>query len=629
METTFEKHSVGKTIATLRKEKGMTQVELAEKLHITDKAVSKWEKDDAFPSIDIFPALATIFGVSVDYLMTGRQPEREIVIMSKAEVCAKEDDPSLLDEKMINSKDEDGKNILDYVVKYESLKVFSAICDKYPKWISKIEFGTAFKFSLIANRVDILKKDIISCLNFLSSGFQRNVCVAGIKNLFHQDKTYIRYLRSNEKDTICCISDDMLDIIVCDKRVNDTTMQYLLSKHEKMSSVWFQIFPYLIHQSYLHNNTELLDRILAISIDNNQYIPKVYGPYSCDCLISQSVNSYMHSDDYFDNGAHGLVRVLEKTIKLALERGDFELVEKFNSINSDIMNRYSQCDCYIADSDMIRVAKLKHDNTVSKEELAIQSALHNGILCIDEIVETGNYGLIKKALEEYPISEFEIKYNEILGTIQMLENKNWRELFQYAVDNGWKGTTKAVLERDYNRCERNLNENLQALIQKREILPDSHYQGVNSRYLSGRYYNRFDSAESVIKYIGECKIKVLTDCKNKYDKESIISELTKDFFEKELEKGNNEIVIIKLCVRLEAILRYDYKYTGNLYEMMDYYCSAVGHVEDGWDSVEADWVKYLHKLRKCRNSIAHPSAQGETMSENELKYCINHICEMG
>ena len=82
-------HSIGKTIAELRKEKGWTQVELAEKLQVSDKAVSKWEKDDAFPSVEFFPVLAQLFGVSIDYLMTGKAPDKEVIVLSKAELCAK------------------------------------------------------------------------------------------------------------------------------------------------------------------------------------------------------------------------------------------------------------------------------------------------------------------------------------------------------------------------------------------------------------------------------------------------------------------------------------------------------------------------------------------------------------
>ncbi len=44
-------HSIGKTIAELRKIKGWTQAELAEKLNVSDKAVSKWESESGLPEI--------------------------------------------------------------------------------------------------------------------------------------------------------------------------------------------------------------------------------------------------------------------------------------------------------------------------------------------------------------------------------------------------------------------------------------------------------------------------------------------------------------------------------------------------------------------------------------------------
>ena len=63
-----KKHSIGKTIAELRKAKGWTQIELAEKLQVSDKAISKWEKDSGAPSIEFFPALAELFDVSIDFV---------------------------------------------------------------------------------------------------------------------------------------------------------------------------------------------------------------------------------------------------------------------------------------------------------------------------------------------------------------------------------------------------------------------------------------------------------------------------------------------------------------------------------------------------------------------------------
>lgn len=65
--------TVGKNIAKLRKKYGFTQSELAEKLSVSDKAVSKWENGQGYPDITVFPLLASIFGVSLDSIMLGER----------------------------------------------------------------------------------------------------------------------------------------------------------------------------------------------------------------------------------------------------------------------------------------------------------------------------------------------------------------------------------------------------------------------------------------------------------------------------------------------------------------------------------------------------------------------------
>ena len=60
---------IGTFIATLRKENNMTQVELAQKLQVTDKAVSKWERGLGFPDINTIKPLADALGVSVLEIM--------------------------------------------------------------------------------------------------------------------------------------------------------------------------------------------------------------------------------------------------------------------------------------------------------------------------------------------------------------------------------------------------------------------------------------------------------------------------------------------------------------------------------------------------------------------------------
>lgn len=73
----MKKQTLGMMILSLRKAKGMTQLELAEKMGVTDKAVSKWERDLSYPDINTIPKLADLFDTSVDELMQGQTVMKE------------------------------------------------------------------------------------------------------------------------------------------------------------------------------------------------------------------------------------------------------------------------------------------------------------------------------------------------------------------------------------------------------------------------------------------------------------------------------------------------------------------------------------------------------------------------
>lgn len=71
----MKQQTFGTTVAALRKARGMTQLDLADRMGVTDKAVSKWERDLSFPDTASLPKLAETLGVTVDELMLGRQAE--------------------------------------------------------------------------------------------------------------------------------------------------------------------------------------------------------------------------------------------------------------------------------------------------------------------------------------------------------------------------------------------------------------------------------------------------------------------------------------------------------------------------------------------------------------------------
>lgn len=64
------KRVVAKNITTLRKKKGITQIEVAERLNYSDKAVSKWERGESLPDLFVLKQLADMFDVTLDYLVS-------------------------------------------------------------------------------------------------------------------------------------------------------------------------------------------------------------------------------------------------------------------------------------------------------------------------------------------------------------------------------------------------------------------------------------------------------------------------------------------------------------------------------------------------------------------------------
>ena len=73
----MEKKTTGQFLSILRKAKGMTQRELAELLNVSDKAVSRWERDESMPDILLLPVLADIFDVTCDELLRGEKISKE------------------------------------------------------------------------------------------------------------------------------------------------------------------------------------------------------------------------------------------------------------------------------------------------------------------------------------------------------------------------------------------------------------------------------------------------------------------------------------------------------------------------------------------------------------------------
>lgn len=74
-----DKEKIGALIRSLRKEKSLTQKELAEKLNISDKTVSKWERGKGIPDISTLPVLSDVFGIEIEKMLEGEIRYEEFI----------------------------------------------------------------------------------------------------------------------------------------------------------------------------------------------------------------------------------------------------------------------------------------------------------------------------------------------------------------------------------------------------------------------------------------------------------------------------------------------------------------------------------------------------------------------
>ena len=161
----MDNEKFGKFIKKLRKEKGITQKELGEKLNITDKAISKWERGLSFPDITMLNILAEFFEIDVSELLNGEKGAKkdidiDSVKLQKEEVdyvkyMTKEEIEKLIDnEEMLKSHGIMFKELMkkrnnlitnakDYLGKIVTVKIDRALGTKHPKhgFIYTVNYG--------------------------------------------------------------------------------------------------------------------------------------------------------------------------------------------------------------------------------------------------------------------------------------------------------------------------------------------------------------------------------------------------------------------------------------------------------------------------------------------------------
>jgi transcriptional regulator with XRE-family HTH domain len=412
----------GDRIKKLRKSKNFTQLELANKLNITDKAVSKWESNLGEPSIDLLLELSKLFDVSIDYLLTGKAKET-IRYMSFIERVAYEDDPDLLktaQHHIYEDRDPNDKCIVDYIYQYEAIESFLYLAkgqfkDRLIRDFTGREYlSDLIKMSLITGYFDLLSPKVSRPLIPL---YQISI---------------VNDIKEANKKHIPAVENDIVDFILHSTKIDEKSWKYLLNT----SGLYWNIGLSKILEEAVKEKHHKLNEIVDIIDETNKEINN---------LIKNSIEytgrpTYeLRNNIVYKNNipVRMLTDVNKETVLAALANNDYELANRLNKMSNYKVSEYE-----------LKMDKVNKDKTMTKKEKLIESVLHNGIVHIDDLIALDNYELYLKGIK-YPASELE--------RLQMyVEQKEYKKLFQATIDLGLNHTKNVLIKDDLKSLDKSL-----------------------------------------------------------------------------------------------------------------------------------------------------------------------------
>lgn len=663
--------SLNERIKQLRKDKGLTQTQLADMLGVTDKAVSKWEVGEANPDISLLAKIAEIFGVSVDYLLTGVAREKEVVIISPKEMLFKTDDIKYLDQI--------SENDLTIVEMYQHklVNVFTHLVDnkKIRSYLrgKRARPGDAAAYipeilylSLIANRLQQLK-----VFDFDDIGFA--------------DK--------NEW------TEEMTEEFVNGDKVNDDTRNYVLTIHcrELQRSAfcslvnneknhiygnWQVIYPPIFIKFAEAKKWDWVKRMIDIASSINKASGQRYDEYRKNRYYGGP--TYILTDQPNLNEDYSRLPILPipgSVLEALLEDKQYDLLNLANEANAVIgkgtisIKRIDQ-------------AKIDADDSLSDDEKFEQKCVYKRIINTKLLSSSDDLKLIRKILDNNYYHYFEMVFD-------LLIKGNNKELFEFFIDNDYEELAKLLFDssddgkgkllsnafncfivqppiglyKDHEDLLKNQNK-----IQLEETDSERRARERGEKTFRSEFIKQYGNLEKVaailkdnpiIAHIKELKERVYNGVierqeaikareKEAREREKMAKGLTKEYFEKLLSSGTAESIKLfklELCSLLDAILIYDYHYEGEDFSerMNAHFRGLESNIpeerqkDDGWGYMVPDTeftenvieperkrVSHLrdifYRLRVSRNNILHPEkVKVDELTIVELRECLEYV----
>ena len=621
----MDEHSIGKTIASLRKSKGWTQVELAEKLNVSDKAVSKWESESGLPEISQFPTLAKLFDVSIDYLMMGKIDEtislddmdsnkRMFYLIKKDDVenYIKYDYPSKTYFDDFNSDN----SAIASIIENKSTKIFNA-CVRNGIQLKPSRYNCCTLVGAIYEHIDTLIKIACDsdCLEFFKAIDFLSFAVGDkTQQLKSNDSVRIihtSYRHTYDPKTAYLVSSDVFEYIFNSPAVSNRIVEYIstyrafqpnainygssVADWGTINGTFYFLEQNIIEQLYKTKRFELLsDFIQQINLDTAKTI-KTYNELTYERQVFYKLqNGYLLRNDV---GSYGrttiigkLITIDKKIVELAISNLDDRWTKIFVDYNRGIVKEstkgilnYESKVVFAPDIQELntlfdeakrqkRISKIKDNTTITDKQRREQLFAENA-LSISDVIWADDYDLFAKFPEE--------QTNSV--TLLDVVNTDCSDIRFYIhalnVDNNMQNLNtalKVVLEKHPDRYDI-----LDTLLSAGATIDDN---VAFTNVLKQNVALYFSSKETAISNV------------------EIDNNVSKDILLKSLNEGKLEYVIVNLTMVLERKLRE--KLAEQNMDLIDMIDKA-----HNLNTISDFECKMLHNLRKARNGIMHQSGK--------------------
>ena len=638
--------TIGDRIKSKRKEAGMTQLELANKLNVTDRAVSKWEQNEGNPDISILPRIADLFNVTLDYLMTGVEPKKEVIIMSKIELCAKNDDPSMI-KSLPSNTDENGKTLLDYVKQYDSKKVLKALIDN-------CSHQSHYMYLFNAHRRTV--KDAIEIMLTCIPVDRERKVIKEIydKEIRNADEDFIRALNSND-DYSKKIVDGFKKIFrLLVKQYNSLSEEqrdyYFGMKEnegEGQTTCWFNAYPFFVEYSIIEKKQKLLSILLDQIEKHNAWV---------DSSIEKIRKEHCTQTDfiYYRQLFHGKkVYCLKSTLDYLLSKNEFKLAYRMNLLLEKPYVRRK-----------IELLEVENNTNITEKNKTEFRCVDCHMIVPEEIEKLKDLKYVKSILENNYANYYEMVYK--------LLKSNKKELYKFFIDNNlldladflMNGNEKKLLHESWeyfnSRCSDELTIKQPVIITRDSYLPTTdkkyvYYQDLRNVCSDIDNESKKIDKNKLIEYFESFKNNVFEKTKaivtaeekekqDKIERAKLVKGLTREYFDDLISNNDEEMFIIKLCSLFDAILRFDYKcdaedFYGRMNQFFDKGPKSKYYDNDdsGYMVLNTDYEneyvqpwndnrELMNKLRIKRNTIVHPeNDERANLNKEELKQCLDFV----